>query len=184
MGQPKALLAWQDTTLLGYCLRELRAADVAHRVVVLGANAGAILATLADSSDVKVAYNLEVATGRSASIRIGAARVPDTCDAVLVQSVDQPCPRSVIDALFEAIRKDSADTVAVPTFQGRRGHPVCVSGSLLGQLRGLREQTQGLRAVVRGAARVLEVAVDTESVCWNLNDPAAYAAALVAMGGR
>src|SRR5215207_4222366 len=51
MRQPKALLAWQDTTLLGYCLRELRAADVSHPIVVLGANAASILATLSESSD-------------------------------------------------------------------------------------------------------------------------------------
>jgi CTP:molybdopterin cytidylyltransferase MocA len=64
----------------------------------------------------------------------------------------------------------------VPTFRGRRGHPVCFDGGLLTQLRGVSEEDQGLRAVVRRHA-VTEVAVEDEAVLWNLNDPNAYAAA-------
>ena len=47
------------------------------------------------------------------------------------------------------------------------------------ELREVSEQDQGLRAVVRRHA-VLELAVASETVFWNLNDPDAYAAALAA----
>jgi molybdenum cofactor cytidylyltransferase len=183
MRQPKALLPWQGTTLIGYCIGELRRARVERLVVVLGAGSESILTSLDEGADVQLAYNLEVASGRSASIRIGAAAVADDCGAVLVQSVDQPCPSRVLRALFEAIESHQAD-VSIPTFEGRRGHPACFAGRLLPALRAVSEETQGLRAVVRGAAQVLEVPVDTESVRWNLNDPAAYAAAVAATAGH
>jgi molybdenum cofactor cytidylyltransferase len=99
---------------------------------------------------------------------------------VLVQSVDQPCPPEVLEQLFGAIERGAGD-IAIPTFEARRGHPVCFAGQLLTELRELSEASEGLRAVVRGhAAAVVEVPVSTEAVRWNLNDPAAYAAALAA----
>jgi molybdenum cofactor cytidylyltransferase len=177
MGTPKALLAWDDTTLLGYCVRELRAARVAELVVVLGPDASSVLATFPEAKAVTLAYNPDVASGRSTSIRIGAAQLAQPA-YVLVQSVDQPCPARIIELLFSAIEKADAE-VAVPTFQGRRGHPVCFAGSLLPELRELSEATQGLRAVVQRHV-VTEVAVDTEAVVWNLNDPAAYEVARAA----
>jgi molybdenum cofactor cytidylyltransferase len=177
MGTPKALLAWDDTTLLGYCARELRLSGAAELVVVLGPDSDSIGSILPDADQVTFAYNLDVASGRSTSISIGAAQLVQAA-AVLVQSVDQPCPSRVIEALFAAIERDQAD-VAVPTFQGRRGHPVCFAGRLLPELRALSEATQGLRAVVQRHV-VTEVEVDTEAVVWNLNDPTAYQAALTA----
>ena len=44
------------------------------------------------------------------------------------------------------------------------------------ELENLDEESQGLRSVVRSHV-VTEVAVEDESVIWNLNDPDAYAAA-------
>jgi CTP:molybdopterin cytidylyltransferase MocA len=72
---------------------------------------------------------------------------------------------------------EGADIV-VPTHRGRRGHPICVAGHLLPELRQVNEVNEGLRAVVRAhAEQLVEVAVESESVLWNLNDPAAFAAA-------
>ena len=46
MGQPKALLPWQGTTLIGYCLAELRETRIDRVVVVLGPGSESILASL------------------------------------------------------------------------------------------------------------------------------------------
>jgi molybdenum cofactor cytidylyltransferase len=100
----------------------------------------------------------------------------------LIQSVDQPVWADVIRALFDVGIAIGTHNVAVPTFAGRRGHPVCFSGRLLAELRAVTEQDQGLRAVVkRHAASLIEVPVDSESVVWNLNDPATYASAHAAV---
>jgi CTP:molybdopterin cytidylyltransferase MocA len=168
MGQPKALLPWRGSTLLEYAVQQARQAGVADLVVVLGP------ATRDLRPDALIAFNADPETGRSTSIRLGAAMLPDGVAAVLVQSVDQPVPAEVVGALFGAVAAGAR--VAVPTFHGRRGHPVCVSGVLLHELRNLREQDQGLRAVVRRHT-LTEVAVNAEAVTWNLNDPIAYAAA-------
>ncbi len=172
MGSPKALLAWRGTTLLAYTVGQLRAAGVDHLVVVLGLAHEQIRQQVPELHGATVALNLDEASGRSGSIRIGASALPDEVGRVLVQSVDQPCSAAVLKALYAA---DA--TVAVPTFEGRRGHPVCFSGSVLSELRQVSEETEGLRAVVRRHP-VTMVAVTDAWVTWNLNDPQTYADAV------
>jgi molybdenum cofactor cytidylyltransferase len=181
MGTPKALLPWAGTTLLDHAVQQARAAGIAHVVVVLGP-ATQPLADAPWLADVHVRFNPDPETGRSASIRIGSDALPDDVEAVLVQSVDQPCESDVLTSLFAALEAGSAEVeveVAVPTYAGRRGHPICLSGRLLSELRAVSEQEQGLRSIVRRHAQ-LEVPVSRASVVWNLNDPAAYAAARAA----
>jgi CTP:molybdopterin cytidylyltransferase MocA len=179
MGTPKALLAWGGTTLLDNAVERARAAGVQHIVVVLGPATRHLDRQLA-TDGVDVAFNPEPSAGRSASIRLGSNELPDEIDAVLVQSVDQPCESSVLTSLFGELDSSNAD-VAIPIYKGRRGHPACFARRLLPELRAVDEEAEGLRSVVRRhAERLIEVPVESESVVWNLNDPAAYAAARAA----
>ena len=177
MGTPKALLPWGQTTLLQYALTQARAAGVDDVVVVLGP----ATQKLEKELEVTVAFNPQPETGRSASIRLGAALLSDDVGAVLIQSVDQPSSLEVLTALFEAIFQGGL--VAVPTYEGRRGHPICLDGRLLPELREVTEEEEGLRSIVRRHRdHLIEVPVSSESVVWNLNDPAAYEAARAAAG--
>jgi molybdenum cofactor cytidylyltransferase len=177
MGTPKALLPWGDTTLLDSAIRTARGAGVHDVVVVLGPSTQELQKELT----VRVAFNPEPETGRSASIRLGSALLSEDVGAILIQSVDQPCSLEVLSALFEAIVQGGM--VAVPTYEGRRGHPVCFAGGLLEELRDVTEEGEGLRSIVRRHRdHLVEVPVNTECVVWNLNDPAAYAAARAAAG--
>ena len=168
MGSPKALLPWGDATLLDHTLRELRCAGADQVVVVLGPDTSNL------PVDATLVVNPDPETGRSASIRQGAAALPAPLRAIVVQSVDQPVSRAVLDSLFTAVEDGAA--IAIPAFHGRRGHPVGVAGTLVKELLSVDEATQGLRAVTRRHP-ITEVAVEDEAVVWNLNDPAAYAAA-------
>jgi molybdenum cofactor cytidylyltransferase len=181
MGTPKALLPWGETTLLEHALAVAREAGVEDVVVVLGP---ATRHMEHDLHRARVAFNPDPATGRSTSIRLGCEALPIKVDldAVLIQSVDQPASAEVLEALFAAISETDTD-ITVPTFGGRRGHPICVSGRLMAELRQLTEEGEGLREVVRRHADGLrEVPVVDECVVWNLNDPQAYAAARAAAG--
>jgi molybdenum cofactor cytidylyltransferase len=178
MGTPKALLSWGNTTLLDCALQQARAAKVLRIVVVLGPATRHLEYSLGE--DVQVGLNLEPDSGRSASIRIGCELMSEDVEAIVMQSVDQPCSADVLEALFDAAQHAE---IAVPTFRGRRGHPICIDGRLLPELRHVTEQEEGLRSIVRRHAQhVVEVPVENEAVVWNLNDPAAYAAARVAAG--
>ena len=184
MGSSKALLPWAGTTLLGYAVRELLAAGAAHVVVVAGADAERVSAALPSSDAVRVVHNSDYLSGRSSSIRAGAAAVPVETSAVIVQSVDQPCPASILRALYEAVERPDV-AVAAPSFEGRRGHPICLAGSLVPALLTVQEEDQGLRAVVRRHSHArFDVPVDSGVIHLNLNDRAAYERAYEESGIR
>lgn len=173
MGRPKALLPWGETTLLAYVTATLAAAGVTPIVVVVGPHADEVRAAL-PLADLRLVVNAAWATGRASSVRAGAAALPDGV-AVIVQAVDNPVPPSVIHALVEAAGRGAL--LAVPSQGGRRGHPILFGAALLPELRQVEEASAGLRAVVgRHLAAREEVAVASEAIHWNLNDPAAYAA--------
>jgi molybdenum cofactor cytidylyltransferase len=178
MGTPKALLPWRGVTLLEHALEQACAAGIEEVVVVLGPATGDL------ELPVTTVLNPRPESGRSTSIRLGCQALPDHIAAVLIQSVDQPAAAELLGALFDTLASAGAD-VALPVHAGRRGHPICISGRVLGELRAVSEEEHGLRAVVRRHAHAtVEVAVDDESVLWNLNDPAAYAVAARTAGAR
>ena len=81
--------------------------------------------------------------------------------------------------------EDSAADAVIPTFDDRRGHPVCLSGRLLPELLTVDEADKGLRGVMlRHSEATHSVAVDSPDVLRNLNDPGAYSAAYAAAGWR
>ena len=94
-------------------------------------------------------------------------------EGMLLCPVDHPLiPASVVAELIERFDSSSAPIV-LPTFRGRRGHPVLFRSDLYGELLSAPPDV-GARAVVWAhSAEVLEVPVEDEAVVLNLNDPEA-----------
>lgn len=173
MGTPKPLLEWGGYTLLEYQLAQLKGPPVDRLVVVLGHRADEIRPYLQRAGAQAVANDL-YAEGRASSVRVGAAALGEDTEAVLVLSVDQPRPHAVIERLVGEHRR-LGGLITVPTYEGRRGHPPLFAGSLLPELREAREETQGLREVIRRhESEMSEVAFDTPVVLLDINQPQEY----------
>ncbi len=173
MGTAKPLLEWGGHTLIEYQLAQLKGPPIDRVVVVLGHRAEEVrpyVHRAGAQAIVNELYN----EGRAASLRVAAAALPDDITAVLILNVDQPRPHEVMARLVDAHCR-SGSLITVPTYEGRRGHPPVLAGSLLPELRQVREATQGLRAVIRRHAKeVKEVAFETEVVLLDLNRPQEY----------
>jgi len=173
MGSPKPLLKWGGRTLIEYQLEQLKPPAVDRLVVVLGHRADEVRPYV-HRAGAQAVINELYAEGRASSLRVGAAALPEEIEAVLVLNVDQPRPRWVIERLVEEHRR-GGNLITVPSFGGQRGHPPVLAGSLLPELREVREATQGLRAVVeRHQAEVHEVPFDSEVVLLDINRPEEY----------
>ncbi len=181
MGASKPLLEWGEAdtpgrTLIEYQLQELRLAGVDRTVVVLGHRADDVRPLVHRAGALAVINELYT-EGRASSVRVGAAALGEDTEAVLLLNVDQPRPHAVMALLLAAHRRDK-NLITVPVFDGKRGHPIVVAGSLLPELREVREATQGLRAVIqRHESEVTEVPVDTPIVLLDINIPEEYARA-------
>jgi molybdenum cofactor cytidylyltransferase len=150
MGQPKALIPWGDRTLLSWELDELLRSSVDDIVVVVGRRAEDVRRSLGDGARYCV-FNARWPQGRATSLAKGAeALVADgraTPQAVVIQNVDQPSRADIIDALVSELQESGAEAVQ-PSYQGKAGHPVVLSGALIPELLAVTEETLGLRAVL------------------------------------
>ena len=177
MGRPKPLLPWNGGALLTYVLEQLQQAGFAERIVVVGAERDAVeAAALAGGAIVAVNEGWE--EGRASSIRVGAQMTPETADPILVMSVDQPRPAWLLHRLLAAYTAQPAD-VLVPAHGGRRGHPALFAGALLPELRSVRDEELGLRAIMkRHEASLGEIPIASPLIHLDLNTPGAYESAL------
>lgn len=180
MGSPKALLEWGARTLVEYQIAELKAAGVDDVLAVIGHRAHEVMMHV-EKNGARSVLNERYAEGRASSVRAGACEVNDSAEAIVVLGVDQPRPRDMIARLLAEHEAHRA-LITVPTFEGHRGHPPVLAGSLLRELREVREESMGLRAVIEGhAPEVREVPFETDVVLLDLNDPRDYERARLAL---
>ena len=173
MGDDKALLLWHNRSFLEHLLAALRNAPVDLVRVVLGANADEVQRRIALGAG-QVVVNPDWQKGMLSSLTAGLDSLPPDTESAIVCLVDHPCISSrLIQALianFRATRKP----IVIPTYQGRRGHPVLFAASLFDELRAAPPDIGARHVVRQHATDVLEVPTDEEGVMLNINDPAAY----------
>jgi molybdenum cofactor cytidylyltransferase len=198
MGSPKALVSFRGRTFLGHLLEVIRTANellapqsnsllaensgtdrladkrIGLTRVVLGAGAEEIRVR-AGLDPGCVVVNADWRSGQlssiQAAIRSLSGEESEGADGVILFLVDHPLVsgelvRTMVHKFYESGR-----AIVVPTYLGRRGHPVIFARRLFGELLAA-ELTKGAREVVWAHAdEVLEVPTDEEGIVLNLNDP-------------
>ncbi len=125
MGTQKLLLPFGETTVVGAVVRAAQASRAGRTLVVLGADREAVRRELG-SSGVDFVVNENYPLGMLTSIQAGFNALPADASAAVVLLGDQPFLASrVIDQVVGAYEGGSKGIV-IPTFQGRRGHPVLI----------------------------------------------------------
>jgi len=171
MGRPKALLPYREGTFLEHLIEVTRHPRIGVTRIVLGAGAEAIQSA-AKLDPSLVVVKSEWGKGQLSSICAGIRSLEGTAtDGMVLWPVDHPLvsARLVGDLVerFYAERK----AIVLPTYDGRRGHPVIFASALYAELLAAPFD-KGARAVVWAhAADVLEVPTDEEGVVLNINDP-------------
>jgi len=121
-GVPKALLSLGGATFLERCLERLMVPPLERVFVVVGFDAERVreLALPAGASFVE---NLRFGDGMLSSVLTGLdAAEKEGADAVLLHPVDHPLVApSTVERVVAALLAGAV--VAVPSFEGRRGHP-------------------------------------------------------------
>ena len=172
LGAFKPLLPWpaeeSAETLVGYQVCQLREAGLGPVIVVTGHQADEVGAA-AIAAGAVVVHNAQHRLGKATSVRVGVAAAPAGI-ALLVVGVDQPRPAWLFRQLAGVLT--AGQEIVIPTYGGRRGHPVLFAARLRDELLAVREETLGLRAVVqRHVADVGYVEIASPLVLVNLNTP-------------
>lgn len=174
MGQPKMLLPWGNTTVIGQVVLTLIQAGLSEIVVVTGGARHAVEAAL-QSQPVRLVYNPRYEEDQMAcSLKMGLASLPNEIDAAIVALGDQPqIQPGIVRQVLQAYQ-ESRSPLVFPSYCMQRGHPWIVARSLWGALFD-REPPQNLREFVQqNADQIHYVIVQDDSILRDLDTPADY----------
>lgn len=173
MGRPKMLLPFGDTTVIETVTNSVTAARVSHTVIVLGYDWQRIY-THVEHLPAEVIVNPRPDLGMSSSAQWAVAQMNQQVDGILFVLGDQPfIPTVVHDAVIDAFMYHP-DSIIVPTFGGKRGHPVLFSARFREEILALPTD-KGLNSLLHQHPEVVhEVPVDTDTILLQMNTPEEY----------
>ena len=151
-GQPKAPAVIDGVRLVDRAVRVLSQAGCDPIVVVLGAWVGHV-----EGADIVV--NDTWPEGMGSSLRTGLTHLRDETDAAraVITLVDLPGLTS--SAVQRLIASSASAPAAQCTYDGERGHPVCLARDLWDEAIEVAHGDEGARRLMRGREDVLLVEV-------------------------
>ena len=178
MGRPKALLPVDGVRFIEKIVSTLKSTRVGEVVVVLGHNPEEMQRNIEDLP-VTIVLNPNYKQGQLSSLiaairYIETAPDPGQIEGILVHLVDHPfIDGKLVDLMIEKFL-DTGKSIVVPTYNGRRGHPVIFSRKLFPEILAA-PLDQGAKAVVYShRADTLEIPTEYDGVTIDIDTPEEY----------
>lgn len=125
MGQPKQLLSWKKTTLLGHCIQQAELSQAQDIYVVLGAHFNSIKQSLT-SNNITILKHDQWALGLGYSIRFGIRHIKDQpYDGALLILADQPQVNSAyINRILSTFHNTNTKSIIATSYPKSKGIPI------------------------------------------------------------
>jgi len=134
LGQPKQLLPYRGTTLVGWVVEQTQNASGLNEVVVVLGRAADEIRQRVDFGAATVVENPVFGEGCASSYRAGISALNPASEAIMIILGDQPGIRpEIIDRVAEEWKQGQSQ-IALCSYQGRRGHPMVFAKSMFDQL--------------------------------------------------
>jgi molybdenum cofactor cytidylyltransferase len=173
MEQPKGLLILHGKSFLQHIVDTAMDAGIRDSVIVLGAGHDEIRKSLGWFGG-RAVVNPRWETGQLSSIVAGIEAMEGRGhDGILLWPVDHPLITAALLGDMVRAFQDAAPPIVVPTYGGRRGHPLILSRTLFDEVR-LAPRSVGLRAVVHAHNDICEVPTEEDGVLINIDTPDDY----------
>ncbi len=179
MGRPKLQLRMGERTVLDLVVSALRAGGVDHVLVVVAPQADE-LRRIAQAAGADVLVLPEWTPDMRSTVQAGldwleSRYSPVSNDYWLLAPADHPgMNASVIRRLIDCTGDALPRSVLIPTWEGRRGHPVLIPWSHVEPIREFARNL-GLNAYLRQCAGLVhEVPAPTASILQDLDTPDDY----------
>lgn len=171
MGSPKALLDYQGRPFLEHLIAATRHPKIGVTRVVLGANAETIRDKL-KLDPAAVIMNPDWEKSQLSSIQAAIRSLPsEATDGILLCLIDHPLISATLIGQLIQQFYESRKPIVIPTYNGKRGHPIIFSSALYDELLEAPHEI-GARAVVwNHQDDIHEMPTEEEGVLLNLNDP-------------
>jgi len=187
MGQPKMLLPWGETSVLGQVVSMFSAAlsskadqriDPDNEILVVTGGARALveaeLVWLAEQYPLRMVYNPNYASsGMVSSIQAGLLELGPESRAALIGLGDQPQVRADTIKHICSTFVQTGSPLVIPSYQNRRGHPWLAAKPLWPELLALPSSANP-RQFLDAHARQIEYVAADESILQDLDTPEDY----------
>ncbi|MFO0964069.1 MAG: nucleotidyltransferase family protein [Gemmataceae bacterium] len=191
MGRPKLALPLGEQTVLERVLATIRLAGVERTLLVLAPHV-AFLEAVAGATDPARQIEILLLPAATSDMRttvqhgldwIESHWRPAGADRWLLVPADHPVlDPAVIRALGHALDQSPVSSIAVPTHQGKRGHPTLIAWKHVANLRSF-PYDQGLNTYLRQfPAETIELPWPDDSVLRDLDTPEDYAKLVMKRG--
>ena len=173
MGKQKLLLPFKDKTIVEAVIDTATLSVKANIVVVLGSHKEEIKGQIGNRL-VKYCVNNYFMDGMLSSVICGFKALPDNASAALIFLGDQPqIPQEAADMVIKTWKQNKKGIV-IPTFEGKRGHPVLFETKYIDEIIKL-DPVKGLRSLSRTFKEdVLEVECNMPEILRDIDTPEEY----------
>jgi molybdenum cofactor cytidylyltransferase len=175
MGRPKLLLPVDGRPMVAGVVEALQGGGV-REIVLVTAPGDEALQAWARENGVTVAVNPDPDRGMLSTIQEGIAALSVRVEGeiLLVSPADLPYLQS--ETVSKLLRKmiETGAPLAVPTFRGKRGHPLAIAPGLIPEIDTL-DPNVGLKQLRdRHEAELLEIEVEDAGVMQDVDTPEDY----------
>jgi molybdenum cofactor cytidylyltransferase len=182
MGSPKPLLTVFGQTFLEHIVLEAQHSDLIGINIILGHKAELILKSL-PQFETRVIINPDFEQGQLSSLIRGLKTLEGhSIDGLMLFLVDHPfVSRHVINKLLQAYSEHD-QPIVIPTFRGRRGHPLIFGRELFSELLNAPLDQGAVSVVKKHQKNVLNIQVEHEGILIDIDTPEAYQEYVVKAG--
>jgi len=173
MNRQKLLLPFNGKTIIETVVENVARSVSSNILVVLGSHREQIRKQIVNYN-VKFCVNENYLDGMLSSVICGFRTLPEEAKATLIFLADQPqIPSPVTDLVIETWQK-SGKGIVIPTFNGRRGHPVLIETRYKTEIEKL-DPEKGLRVLAEKFKNdVYEVECSIPEILRDIDTPEDY----------
>ncbi len=181
MGKLKQLLPFGGQTIIERVVGTYRSAvDVLY--VVLGHDFERIQSVI-QQLPVHILHNMNYRDGMITSIQCAIRAMPAEVEGVLLGLVDQPLIAR--ESIHQIIKCYHRCGIVIPSYEGRRGHPIVIHREYFPEILELTDVKGGLRTLMqRHISEISYVDIDDPAILRDLDTPEDYEGALRELNTR
>jgi molybdenum cofactor cytidylyltransferase len=189
MKMNKLSLPWGRETIFEHCFNVLLRSKAQEIIVILnprneGMKSQFEKRSASTTKKVKVIVNPRYRWGMSTSIHAGLRAMDARSEGILISLGDQPLLKTrTINVLLGSFKQRKGEIV-VPSFRGKKGHPVIFHRKYEKELLKLRGDTGGKPILLRYSQQIKTIPVRSEGVIKDIDTREAYQKALRVRKGR
>ena len=174
MGQPKMLLPWGNTIVLGKVIETIQLAGIKDILVVTG-GARDKVESFVTSCGIRFTHNKDFANEEMlTSIQLGIGGQKTQSEATLICLGDQPQVEERSVRIVCEMFVSNKSSIIVPSYQMRRGHPWLIARELWDEILQMRAPESMREFLNKYKKEIFYIEHDSPSILQDLDTPEDY----------